>query len=91
MLPSFSEYQDQALAQGFDEVVERVWPANKVVDTHTHAFSVKAIMISGEMWLTVGESTQHLLPGDSFTLESGQPHVERYGSSGATYWAARRN
>jgi quercetin dioxygenase-like cupin family protein len=48
-------------------------------------------VVQGEMWLSVGEHTQHLLPGDTFRLERDVPHAERYGHEGATYWAARRN
>ena len=41
------------------------------------------------MWLTVDGVTQHLQPGDRFDLPAGQPHAERYGPQGATYWVAR--
>jgi hypothetical protein len=43
------------------------------------------------MWLTVDSVTMHLHPGDTFELDLSQPHEERYGAEGATYWAARRN
>ena len=42
------------------------------------------------MWLSVGERTRHLLPGDTFQLDREVPHAERYGPQGATYWVARR-
>ena len=41
--------------------------------------------------LKVGDDTRHLLAGDTFALEYGTPHSERYGVEGATYWAARRH
>ena len=43
------------------------------------------------MWLTVGEATRHLLPGDEFELAAAAEHAERYGHTGAAYWLARRN
>jgi hypothetical protein len=43
------------------------------------------------MWLTVGEETRHLRLGDTFELERDEPHAERYGVEGATYWVARRH
>lgn len=89
--PSFEEFQSQHLAAGFDEVQVRQWPAGKTVDTHTHPFSVHALVVEGEMWLTQGEVTRHLHPGDRFELTLEEPHAERYGETGATYWAARRN
>ena len=89
--PDFTQFKAKALDEGFDEVLEREWAPDTVLDTHTHPFSVKALVVRGEMWLTVGEQTRHLLPGDPFTLDRDVPHTERYGSEGATYWVARRN
>jgi len=88
---TFEAFGHSARAQGFDEVLERIWKPGTVVDTHTHGFAVKALVVQGEMWLTCGEHTQHLLPGDTFALEREVPHAERYGTGGATYWVARRN
>jgi hypothetical protein len=88
---SLSEFTAQALAEGFDEVLERQWAALTVLETHTHPFALKARVVQGEMWLSVGQETQHLLAGDEFALERDVPHAERYGAEGATYWVARRN
>ena len=87
----FAEFQALARAQGYDEVLERIWNPLQVVPTHSHPFAVSAQMVAGEMWLTCGEHTRHLLPGDRFELERDAPHSERYGPSGATFWAARRH
>jgi quercetin dioxygenase-like cupin family protein len=62
-----------------------------VLETHEHAFAVKALVVAGEMWLSAGGTTRHLVPGDAFELAAGAPHAERYGAAGATYWAARRH
>jgi hypothetical protein len=88
---TFDSFRTQALDEGFDEVLERDWPALTELATHTHPFSVKARVSRGEMWLTVGDSTQHLRAGDAFELARDVPHAERYGPEGATYWVARRN
>jgi predicted exporter len=88
---AFEDYRTQALGEGFDEVLSRNWPADLQIDTHRHAFALKAMVVQGEMWLTVDNDTRHLLPGDQFSLEHDVPHAERYGNQGATYWVARRN
>ena len=88
---TFDAFGASARAQGFDEVVERQWKADTVIDTHTHAFALKALLVQGEMWLQVGAEARHLLPGDTFALEREVPHAERYGREGATYWVARRH
>jgi quercetin dioxygenase-like cupin family protein len=88
---TFEAFSASTRAQGFDEIVERQWKPDTALDTHTHHFAVKALVVQGEMWLRVGDDTRHLLPGDTFELEREMPHAERYGTDGATYWAARRN
>lgn len=89
-LPTFDAFAATARADGFDEVLERSWAPGTVLDTHTHDFSVRALVVRGEMWLSVGDATQHLRAGDPFTLAANVPHAERYGADGATYWVARR-
>jgi quercetin dioxygenase-like cupin family protein len=89
MVSTFERFAEEQRAIGCDEVIERKWQPGTVVQTHTHPFSVRALVVQGEMWLTVGERTQHLRAGERFELEHGMPHAERYGAEGATYWVAR--
>lgn len=84
-------FRAAALAAGFDEVLERQWAPDTVLDTHTHDFDVDAVVVRGEMWLSCEGRTAHLRPGDRFTLARLVPHGERYGGQGAAYWVARRN
>ena len=87
---TFEEFEAEARAQGFDEVLERWWPPGTVLEFHTHPFALRARVVAGEMWLTVGEEVRHLRPGDAFALDREVPHAERYGAEGAAYWVARR-
>lgn len=88
---SFREFEADALAQGFDVALERQWDPGTLVADHGHPFAVKAVMVRGEMWLTVGSETRHLRAGEWFELARDVRHAERYGSEGAVYWVARRN
>jgi quercetin dioxygenase-like cupin family protein len=90
-IPNFDEFTQTAMAAGFDEVLVREWAPNTVLHTHTHPFSVQAVVTQGEMWLTVDSQTQHLQTGSTFELARDVPHDERYGAEGATYWVARKN
>lgn len=90
-LPDFASFQRDALAHGYDEVVAREWAPRQELATHGHPFAVQALVVRGEMWLTVGHTTRHLRPGDRFQLASDEQHAERYGTEGATYWVARRH
>ena len=89
-LPSFAEFEAHQRAQGCDAVLVREWAPNQVVDTHTHPFDASALVVQGEMWLTVGTEVQHLTPGEGFELKRNTPHAERYGAAGAVYWVGRR-
>lgn len=88
---TFEQFAAAARAAGFDEVLERTWAPNTVLDTHTHPFAVQALVVQGELWLADAGGERHLRPGDRFTLAREVPHAERYGAEGATYWVARRN
>lgn len=87
---NFETFRLQALMEGYDEALEREWPPLALQDMHSHPFAAKAVVVRGEMWLTVGDLTRQLRPGDTFELEADVPHAERYGAEGATYWVARR-
>ena len=63
--------------RGFDLAVKQVWDPLTTVEEHTHAFQAQALIVQGEMWLTVNGRTQHLFPGDTFELPAQQPHSER--------------
>jgi quercetin dioxygenase-like cupin family protein len=88
---AFQEFEARARTEGFDQVMVRDWAPDQLVPLHEHAFAAKAVVVKGEMWLTIGDATQHIPTGSGFELEPHVPHSERYGSEGATYWVARRN
>ena len=87
---SFETFAAEQRAAGFEDVLERRWEPNKVLEAHAHPFSVQALVVQGEMWLTVGERTRHLRAGDRFELDHGVPHAERYGAEGTVLWVGRR-
>ena len=88
-IPTLEAFTAEQRALGCDQVLERKWNPGQVVETHTHPFAARALVVQGEMWLTIGGETRHLRPGDRFELAQDEPHAERYGTEGATYWVAR--
>lgn len=88
---SFSQFEAVRRAEGYDEVIERQWAANVQTGEHSHPFDASALMVQGELWLTVAGQTRHLGPGDRFELAQGVLHQERYGADGAVFWVARRH
>jgi quercetin dioxygenase-like cupin family protein len=90
MYTHLQDFEKDLRAQGYDEVHEVHWAPFAEVEPHQHPFAAKAVVIRGEMWLTIGTHTRHLGRGGAFELGPGELHSERYGSEGATYWVARR-
>ncbi|MBC7717253.1 MAG: AraC family transcriptional regulator [Pseudorhodobacter sp.] len=93
--PSLQEFETTARADGYTEVLTREWLPLAVLDTHSHPFDARALVVRGELWLTVGtgadQHTRHIAAGQRFELARNTPHDERYGSDGATFWVARRS
>ena len=89
--PDFDSFRNQALAQGFDEVIERLWQPDAEVPLHTHPFAVSALVVEGGFCLQTADAQQQLGPGDRFELAADVPHAERYGAAGARLWVARRH
>ena len=90
-LPTYAEFEATARAQGFDEVLERVWGPGLELPIHSHSFAVNALVTQGDLWLSCGDQTRHLQAGDRFELQPNEPHAERYGPIGAVFWVARRH
>jgi quercetin dioxygenase-like cupin family protein len=91
MNPTFEQFESQLRALGFDTVVEQKWGPSAVAATHSHPFEARALVVKGEMWLTIGAVTRHLKAGDRFELLPGQLHAERYGPERAVYWVGPRH
>ena len=88
---AFEQFGEQARQLGYDQTLVRNWDPNTIVDSHTHPFAVQALVVSGKLWLTIGETCHELEAGSRFSLGAQVPHAERYGPEGAVFWLARRN
>jgi hypothetical protein len=88
-LPSYEEFCDQAMKNGYEEVIVREWKPNQVVELHQHEFKVSALVVRGNFTLTIDGVSRELSGGDRFELPKFKEHSEHYGSQGATFWVAR--
>jgi quercetin dioxygenase-like cupin family protein len=64
--------------------------ANEFVDTHTHSFEAKALILSGQISINVQGKDTLYPPGSVFHLHAGTPHTEQYGPEGVTYLVGRK-
>lgn len=74
-LPTYEEFEQEALADSKDEVLVREWAPLQVVPTHTHPFAANATVSTGEMWLTPSFKllSSRPLAGNSLAVRPGQP------------------
>jgi uncharacterized cupin superfamily protein len=57
---------------------------------HDHPFDVCALVLDGEISLTVDGTETCYRPGDVFTMAAGCVHAERIGAAGVRYLPGRR-
>ena len=76
---------------GYQEISTRTQDALRENSAHSHPFSVRALMLAGEMTLTYEGKTQVCRAGDEFSMQAGCEHSEKFGPEGATYLVGRRS
>jgi len=74
---------------GFD-VRRDTMPPDTVVSEHAHPFDVRALVLNGEITLTVEGVQYAYREGDIFVLPAGHRHAEAVGPAGVDYLVGRR-
>lgn len=78
-------------AAGFEEITTVQRPANARLDTHTHPFEARALILSGEIRIQCADEEERLYrAGEVFQLARETPHVETYGPQGVSYLVGRK-
>ncbi len=83
-------FVNAVLADGFNEPVLVSREANGFMAEHSHPFEARALIVSGEIEIGLGDTKQTYRAGEVFHLTRAQPHWERYGPGGVAYWSARK-
>ena len=84
-------FTEALAAEGFEQVVAVTREPNGVLDTHAHPFEAKALILSGELHLRLGDDAERAYQaGQVFHLKAGEAHSERYGSEGVEYLVGRK-
>jgi quercetin dioxygenase-like cupin family protein len=74
---------------GFD-IGHQALAAGAVVAEHAHPFDVRALVLNGEITLTVDGVEYAYREGDIFVLPAGHRHAEAVGPAGVDYLVGRR-
>lgn len=84
-------FREALRRDGYLDVETRSAPPGRFVDTHSHPFDVRLLVLDGSARITCGGEVRDLAPGDVYELEANVPHTEQYGPQGYTFLVGRRH
>ena len=83
------QFESALRRQGF-ACERRSMPPLTVVAEHAHPYDVRALVLNGEITLTVEGEEYAYREGDIFVLPAGHRHAESVGPAGVDYLVGRR-
>jgi quercetin dioxygenase-like cupin family protein len=60
------------------------------LEEHSHPFEAKALILTGEIQIRIGDNERTYRAGDIFHLPAHVLHAERYGPNGVQYLVGRK-
>ena len=88
--PTTAPFTAELEHAGFVEVQTREIAAGTHNAPHSHPFEVRALMLDGELALTVAGHTTTYRAGEVFTMAAGCEHSEQFGTATARYLVGRK-
>jgi len=85
-----AHFESALRRDGFD-VERRSLPPQTRVAEHAHPYDVRALVLNGEITLTVEGVEYAYREGDVFVLPAGHRHAEAVGPAGVDYLVGRRS
>lgn len=85
-----TEFERALRAEGYESIETKSVAPGTHNDGHEHPFDVKALVLDGEIALTVADRSRTYRAGDVFTMAAGCRHVEDIGAKGVRYVVGRR-
>jgi quercetin dioxygenase-like cupin family protein len=74
---------------GFTQIARRPQAPNHATSPHAHDFAVRALVLEGEISLTVDGQVTRYKTGDVFVMAAGREHAETVGPAGVTTLSGR--
>jgi quercetin dioxygenase-like cupin family protein len=85
-----SSFEARLKAEGYPEIRTNQMEPNCHNIEHTHPFDVLALVLEGDITLTVAGKARTYRAGDEFSMKAGCGHVEDVGPQGVKYLVGRR-
>jgi quercetin dioxygenase-like cupin family protein len=83
-------FDQDLISKGYQKGMVRKLPAGLEMQSHTHPFDVRAMVLWGELTLTVDGKSFVYIAGDLFEMPKDCPHHELCGSEGVHYIYGRK-
>jgi quercetin dioxygenase-like cupin family protein len=83
-------FEERLKAERYPDIRTNELPPNRRHPEHSHPFDVLALVLEGEISLTVEGRTRTYRAGDEFAMKAGCPHAEDIGPAGVRYLVGRR-
>ena len=85
-----SEFEAGLRRDGY-QVEKKTVPALTASKPHAHEFSVRALVLDGDVTLTYEGQSRTFKAGEVFEMAAGCVHTEQYGPNGATSLVGRKS
>jgi len=85
-----SEFIHMLIQEGYPDPIEVRREPDGWLAEHSHPFEVYALILEGQIQLTVAGEDNTYKVGDIFYLGAQELHAESYGKTGVLYLASRR-
>ncbi|HEV2673982.1 MAG TPA: cupin domain-containing protein [Aliidongia sp.] len=90
-MTEMTAFQQRLRREGFIEGDVKALEPGMTMAEHDHPFDVCALVIDGEIALTIEGTETAYGPGDVFTMAAGCAHAEKIGHAGVRYLVGRRH
>jgi quercetin dioxygenase-like cupin family protein len=86
-----SSFEARLRAEGYPEIRTNEMPPHCHNAEHSHPFDVLALVLDGDITLSVEGSARTYRAGEEFSMKAGCKHIEDVGSAGVKYLVGRRH
>lgn len=84
------EFDSSLKRAGYQNIETTNVAANTSTHPHSHGFSVRALVLAGDITLTSEGQSRTFRAGDVFEMTAGCVHSEQHGPDGSTYLVGRK-
>lgn len=85
-----TDFEGSLKRAGYQDIETKEVAANTSTHQHSHDFSVRALVLSGDITLTSEGQSRTYRTGDVFEMVAGCVHSEHHGPDGSTYMVGRK-